>query len=270
MPAVPVPPSSPPTDSFGEPYVTFQQHELTLLNRIGSGGFGVVYRAKLGDQEVAAKRLNEDDENPGEARILNALRHPNIVQFYGVMDEGINFFLVMELCKESLRSYLDKIRGQSLGALFFDWTIQGARAIQYLHARHITHKDIKSPNYLITDTNVLKLTDFGSARKLKKMITTATNTVSHAWMAPELLKDGILSPAYDIYAFGVVIWEMWTTDIPFEGAEMFNIMYRVCNNNERPPIPDDCPRCIKDLLMHCWDTDFHKRPHIGEVLKKVN
>ena len=91
-------------------------------------------------------------------------------------------------------------------------------------------------------------------------------------MAPELLKDNVLSPSYDIYALAVVIWELLTTDIPFEDAKVIreNLMWRICTKNERPPIPDDCLKPIADLLSQCWETKWKMRPDIQHVLGVVS
>ncbi len=134
----------------------------------------------------------------------------------------------------------------------------------------MVHKDVKSPNYLITKDFILKLCDFGLAKEMDATITSATETASYPWMAPELLKHNVLSPTYDIFAFGVVVWELWTTDIPFENCEAVNIMYRICQENERPPIPPDCPKPIANLMKWCWETDWKKRPSMEEALSMVS
>ena len=256
-------------------YVKIRRKDLKLTTQLGTGGFSVVYKAKLKKgiwtkQDVAAKRLNE--ANPHEAEILSQLDHPNTVKLLGVVDEQFEFFLILELCEGgSLRSYLNAHKGEWLGMRFYDWAKQAARPIKYLREKQITHKDIKSPNYLLTPDGIFKLTDFGLARSVEVTMSRATETASYAWMAPELLADNILSPIYDIYAFGVVVWELWSTEIPFEDAKVpANLLWRICNNNERPPIPADCPKVISDLLRHCWQIDWTKRPTIDHVLVVVS
>ena len=240
-------------------YITIPRNDLKLRDQIGMGGFSAVYKSEwrrgLAITEVAVKRLNE--KNTREAEVLSTLDHPNIVKLLAVVDEDIDFFLVLELCKGgSLRSYLDAHKGERLGQQFYDWAKQAARAIKYLKEKEIVHKDIKSPNFLIAGGNIIKLTDFGLARKMDKTKSRATETASYAWMAPELLRDNILSPTYDIYAFAVVVWELWSTEEPFADVEVpMHLVWRICQDNDRPPIPDDCPEALAELLRQCWSVD---------------
>ena len=199
------------------------------------------------------------------------LNHSNIVKLLGVVDEKFDFFMILEYCEGgSLRSYLDGRKGHHLGQLFYEWAIQAARPIEYLREKQIVHKDIKSPNYLITGKSILKLADFGLAKNMDSTISRATETASYPWMAPELLRDDILSPTYDIYAYGVVLWELWTTKMPFEDVkEPAHLAWLICNKHERPVIPDDCPETLSDLMKKCWELEWTKRPGIDHVLALV-
>ena len=249
--------------------------DLRFVKEIGTGGFSTVYQMRWRQGlfwksiDVAAKKLNRRDIH--ELEILSGLDHPHIVKLLGVVDEQMEFMLILELCEGgSLRSYLDKLKGERLSdEQFFDWAKQAARPLEYLKQKQITHKDVKSPNYMITAENTLKLGDFGIAKNLKATIDNATDRASHQWMAPELLSKGILSPKYDIFAFAVVLWEMRTGKFPFKGLEWQVIAWKVCHENERLPIPEDCPEAIKDLMRRSWETDWKKRPEIEEVISVV-
>ena len=255
-------------------YETIKREDLHLEDRIGSGSFSTVYKATVRgqDQEVAAKRLHTPDLH--EVEVLATLDHPNIVKLIGVVYDNVDLYLVLELCTGgSLRSYLDKKRKQNqrlpIGRLL-DWAQQAARPIQYLRQRNLVHKDIKSPNYLIAEGNILKLADFGITKTdIASTIQNATERASLAWSAPEFLKDNILSPSYDISAYGVVVWEMCTTLVPFEGSANHHIIWRICKN-ERPPIPPDCPKPLADLMRRCWEVDWQKRPNADQILSMVS
>ena len=248
-----------------------RRQDLDLETEIGCGGFGSVFKATWNHQNVAAKRLSKK-RGKLEMEIMSILNHPNIVKLFGVVDENHEFFLVMELCDGgSLRDYLDQLKGEKLSTeQFFDWAKQAARPIKYLKEMNLIHKDIKSPNYLITNGMILKLCDFGSAKSITITISNASCTASFAWMPPELLKDEKLSPTYDVYCYGVVVWELWTTKIPFEGLIPVHIIWRVCNYNEKPPISPDCPEPIANLMRSCWETERGKRPNIDNILIKVS
>ena len=255
--------------------VKISRQKLKLPEKIGAGGFSTVYKviwerpAPEGNITVAAKKLNEVDKN--ELEVLARLKHMHIVQLLGVVDEDMDFFLVLELCEGgSLRSYLDKQNNNRLplGQLL-DWMEQAALPIQYLNKNKIVHKDIKAANYLITKGNILKLSDFGLAKNVDKTQSNATSRGTWAWMAPELLKDGMLSITFDIYAYAVTVWELVTTQVPWHDKEYQWIVYRVCRDKKRPKIPSDCPKEVQALMHHCWNQDRHRRPHIDQVVTTV-
>ncbi len=253
-------------------YLKINKSDLHLVDRIGSGGFSCVFKATWKDQDVAAKRLNDPDLH--EVEFLAQLDHPNIVKLIGICHDNFDLFLVLELCSGgSLRSYLDQQRSQKKRLpimLVLDWAKQAAKSIQYLKDMKIVHKDVKSPNYLIAGGNVLKLADFGLAKNIEFTMKNATDRASHPWMAPELLIECVLSPTYDIHAYGVVVWELWTTEIPVEGYDPMNIIWRICNNNERPVIPLDCPQYLADLMKQCWKKDWRQRPTVDHILMVVS
>ncbi len=252
-------------------YVTIPRENLKLVKRIAHGGFGTVYRGMWQNQVVAAKQVGQED-GQWEVKFLSKLDHPNIVKLHGVTETEVDLYIILEFCDGgSLRAYLDEHRGTHLGQRFFDWAKQAGRPIAYLKKMGVVHKDIKSPNYLITAGNVLKLCDFGLAKDVDVTMTSATERASFAWMAPELLTGSILSPSYDIFAYGVVVWELWTTDVPFEDCELaVNLVWRICEKNERPPIPPDCPRLVAGLMRQCWRSEWRKRPSMEKVLSMVS
>ncbi len=245
--------------------------DLHLVKRIGSGGFSCVFQAKWKDQDAAAKRLNEPDEH--EVEVLAKLDHPNIVKLIGICRDELDLYLVLELCTGgSLRSYLDQQRSLKKKLPLervLDWAKQAARPIQYLKDMKIVYKDVKSPNYLIAEGNVLKLANFGLAKNIEFTFKNATERASRPWMAPELLVECVLSPTHDIHSYGIVVWELCTTEIPFEGSGANHVVYRICNN-ERPTIPPDCPQDLTDLMTQCWNKDWRQRPTIDHILNLVS
>ncbi|XP_072041377.1 uncharacterized protein [Amphiura filiformis] len=256
-------------------YLKVKRSALTFGTVLGVGGFGTVYQATWKQslwkrQEVAVKKLHI--VNPSEVEIMSKLDHPNIVKLLAVVDESPDYFLIMELCTcGSLRSFLDQRKGKRLPLdQLCDLAKQAALPLKYLREMKILHKDVKSPNYLIADGNVLKLTDFGISKNLKETMSNATQSASYPWMAPELMKDLKLSPTYDIHSYGVVVWELLTLEVPFQGLEPQVVVMRVCRDDERPPIPLDCPPPIADLLKKCWELDWRKRPSIDDILSAIS
>ncbi|XP_072041655.1 uncharacterized protein [Amphiura filiformis] len=256
-------------------YSKVRRSTLTFGRELGEGGFSTVYQATwrrslLKRQEVAVKRLHK--VNPSEVEITSKLDHPNIVKLLAVVEESPDYFLIMELCTGgSLRSYLDERQGKRLPLdQFCDLAKQAALPLKYLREMGIVHKDVKSLNYLIADGDILKLTDFGIAKNLENTMSNATQSASYPWMAPELMRDMKLSPTYDVHSYGVVVWELLTLQVPFEGMEPQVVVMRICAHNERPPIPPDCPQTIADLLRKCWEADWRKRPSIDDILSAIS
>ncbi|XP_072032787.1 uncharacterized protein [Amphiura filiformis] len=250
--------------------VHISRQNLTLVTKIGEGGFGSVYhmiwkKDPKNDVHVAAKRPYKVDSP--ELQILSKLCHPNIVKLIGIVPGELDFMLIFELCEGgSLRSYLNKNKKVPLEAsLFTTWSKQAAKAIQYLHQLNIVHKDIKCENYLIATNNVLKLADFGLAKEMAKTCI-ATHRATWTHMAPELLESCELSANIDIFAYGVVVWEILTGQVPYEGMGFQAIVWHVCHENKRLEIPADCPTHVAELMTLCWQEDPKKRPSIDDVI----
>ena len=250
--------------------VQIRRQDLTVVKQIGEGGFSCVYHViwkheTSGDVHVAAKKVHEIDKR--ELEVLSKLSHPNIIKLIGVVPDVLDYMIILELCEiGSLRQYIDK-HGPLPPDLFDRWSSEAARAIEYLQDRNIVHKDIKSQNYVISSDMVLKLTDFGLSKELERTFSNATQRGTCAYMAPELLKDSKLSPTkYDIFAYAIVVWEMLTGKIPYEGMEFVAIVWYVCKENKRLEIPADCPSYIAALLNRCWHAEHTLRPDIHQVL----
>ncbi len=217
-------------------------------------------------QDVAAKRLYKVDDH--ELEVLSKLEHPNIVQLIGVVPEPVDFMLILELCEGgSLRSFLTNYTDDLPYDLQRSWAQQAARAIEYLQDMDVIHKDIKSDNFVIASGNVLKLTDFGLAKLTDKTMNDVSERGTAAYMAPEVFTEGILSVHHDIFAYGVVVWEIVTKKIPFEGCARNHIVFQVCQHHKRLPIPEDCPGVFASIMRQCWLRDRYKRPCIKKILE---
>jgi tRNA A-37 threonylcarbamoyl transferase component Bud32/tetratricopeptide (TPR) repeat protein len=210
-----------------------------LLNQLGSGGMGMLYRAldRLTGQTVALKRVRTALEVAGgqpdvdlgkrlalaqEYRLLAALRHPNIisVQDYG-FDEERQPYITMELY-ESARTLVEAARGSPL-SLQIDLLAQVLQALAYLHRRGIIHRDLKPSNVLVTQGRV-KLLDFGVSGERQQMSGLAGTLF---YMAPELLRGESASEASDLYAFGVMSYEVLVNRRPFRGENVQGLIEEI-------------------------------------------
>ena len=198
---------------------------------IEAGGMGVVYRIwdLTRSVSLAMKVLHEDlSEDPSvwkmfqrEAEALSQLTHPHIVPFYGLFQtEAFSFFLEHFVDGESLKSRLQKTKGLPLPvseALIYLKTLSSA--LGYAHYYGIIHCDIKPGNVLIDHGGNIFLTDFGIARSANSTTTTMAGAGTPAYMAPEQIRGESVTPSADVYALGILLYELLTGRRPFLGNE---------------------------------------------------
>ncbi len=242
-----------------------------ILAPIGAGGMGEVYRAKDRklDREVAIKvlptALAQDPERLArferEAKVLASLNHPNIAQIYGIEDRA----LVMEL-----------VPGAPLqGPLPLDTALNYARqiadALEAAHDKGITHRDLKPANIMITPAGVVKVLDFGLAAVAQSSdssnpANSPTLTISPtragmilgtaAYMSPEQARGKAVDKRADIWAFGVVMFEMLTGQRLFEGETVSDTLAQVLT---KEPDWEQVPAKVRRLLKKCLEKDPKKR-----------
>ncbi|GMH33082.1 hypothetical protein BSKO_00916 [Bryopsis sp. KO-2023] len=150
-----------------------------------------------------------------------------------------------------------------------------ANALSYLHSIGITHGDLKAANVLLKTANtdqrgfMCKVSDFGLARMTaneQQLKTFTYGTVSH--MPPELLKDGLSTPAMDVYSYGMLLWEMLSEGLPYPNKNHGEILLGVVRG-QRPKIPDNFPPGYAGLIEDCWQQDFSRRPDLTDVVKRL-
>lgn len=240
--------------------------EIELIECIGSGSFGQVYKAKYKGDLVAVKFGNGDKKNfAAELEALSSVDHPNIVKLYGA-SAGTRFFLVMELGVTNLCDYY-KTHEYSYKHLF-SWTSQIAEGMRELHSHKIVHRDLKTANVLLDGALHVKICDFGTSRDFN-MTTMMTFTGTISYMAPELLKEMPVSEKIDIYSFAVLLWELITKQVPFASWKPVQIIWFIAGEGRRLPIPEDCPDIFRNIIERCWAEEPKKRPDFNEILSTL-
>jgi len=220
-----------------------------------------VFKARWERQTVAVKvvsllgvalvqRRKIIDNFMGEMDILVNMRHPNILSVFGIIDDELTSLqLVMEFAsKGELGDYLRQSVESLPLARQFDFCLQVASGMRYLHVQKTAHRDLKSLNILITLNSegdiLLKISDFGLSKEdIGVAVTAATAGAlgTPAWSAPEILeeKEG---PDYfqsDLWSYGVVVWEIVTRAMPFEGMKILQVMKAVCMQGERMKLSEE-------------------------------
>ena len=235
-------------------YLTEQQ--------IGIGGMGTVFSAE--DQRlsrnVAIKLLKEElsadpkfvERFRREARAAAALAHPNIANVFDYGEDDGRYFIVMELVEGRDLARLMREDGplDSQRALLF--TEQIARALGHAHSAGLIHRDVKPANVIVTEDDRVKVTDFGIARAIGDSTLTATGTImgTAQYISPEQASGESLGPPSDVYALGIVLYEMVTGTVPFTGDSPVSLALR--HLREEVPKPSELdpalPREIDELV----------------------
>ena len=212
-----------------------------LIEQIGEGGMGVVYRARyvVNNREVALKMLPGDVTDKvalarfeRELEVLKNLKHPNIVRCFGGVSEDKQRFYAMELVEGgSLEDELQR-RGRLTMERVVAYGLQMCAGLECSHKSGVVHRDIKPSNFLIGNDKQLKLSDFGLASvSASRRITAAGKTAGTLlYMAPEQIRGGDLSPQTDLYALGCVFYELLTGKPPFVGESPAQTMHMHCRS----------------------------------------
>lgn len=215
---------------------------------LGRGAMGVVYRANdpMLTRQVAIKTilLSSDPEERAEyearffteAKAAGGLSHPNVITIYDLGHEGDLAYMAMELLEgQELRKLLDT--GQIPLQTALDYAVQMAQGIAYAHDRGVIHRDLKPANIMILANGQAKIMDFGIARLHSSASRTRTGLMlgSPKYMAPEQIAGKMLDHRCDIFSLGVLLYEMTTGFAPFFASDVNQLMYQVCNNEQRPP-----------------------------------
>lgn len=236
-----------------------------VLKRVGSGGMADVYMAKDHklNRNVAVKVLKSEyveDEKflkkfETEAQAVARLSHPNIVNIYDVgMEDGINY-IVMELAEGiTLKEYIRK-KGYLSPKETVEISTQIASAISHAHKNHIIHRDIKPQNILVSDTGIIKVTDFGIAKATSSNTVTSTTTAmgSVHYISPEQAKGRFCDEKSDIYSLGITMYEMVTGHVPFDHENGVTIALMHLQNEITPPsqIRDGIPDSLEKIILKC-------------------
>ncbi|CAL1264549.1 unnamed protein product [Larinioides sclopetarius] len=249
--------------------------DVDLIEKIGSGNFGDVYRAQLANypEEVAVKtchvNLPEVQKRKflQEGRILMDYNHPNIVKFIGICVQKLPYMIVMELVQGgSLLNYLQKYGETLTQDQLLSFCIDAASGMEYLESKNCIHRDLAARNCLVGENNIVKLSDFGMSREtLEYVATDGMKQIPIKWTAPEALNYGTYTSLSDVWSFGILMWEVYSLgSIPYFGLSN-NKATEAVERGYRLHAPDNTPSAVYDLMMKCWEYDRNNRPHFSEI-----
>ncbi|KAF2073598.1 hypothetical protein CYY_005087 [Polysphondylium violaceum] len=249
-----------------------QRDEVDFGKEMASGASGKVYKGTYKGRDVAIKVYSENnigfsvDEFDREVSIMTLLHHECFTTFYGANKQNPgNLFLVSELVKSgSLIDLLSNKQVELTYAQKLSIAIDIANAMSYLHSLNVIHRDLKTQNVLITEGLRAKVIDFGTSRNMDASKNMTVNLGTVCWMAPEVIKGQQYTESCDVYAFGIILWELYTRLQPYDGVSNWTIPVMV-DRGERPKIPSDCPTDYAKLVKTCWTDSPKKRPTFNEI-----
>lgn len=257
---------------------TYLADRYEILSKIGAGGMSDVYKAKdhiLG-RFVAIKVLKpEFSEDRGfvskfrtEAQSAAGLEHPNIVNIYDVGSEEGLYYIVMEYVEGiTLKTYIEK-KGQLSFKEAVSIAIQVARGIESAHAKQITHRDIKPQNIIISTEGKVKVTDFGIAKAASSNTISSDVMGSVHYSSPEQARNGFVDGRSDIYSLGIVMYEMVTGRVPFDGDTTVAVAIQHLQEEMTPPgnYAENLPVSLEKIIVKCAQKNPDRRYQTIEEL----
>ena len=244
-----------------------------LIGKAGEGGMAVVYKAtdlKL-NRAVALKILKDTfKENDqiikkfkAEAMAVATLSNPNIVNVFDVgSEDGINY-IVMEFIEGKTLKDIIIEKGQLPVDVAIRVAIKVSTALECAHKNNIVHRDIKPHNILVTSDGTVKVTDFGIAKSMDSSTIAHTNTIigSAHYFSPEQAKGGYMDFKTDIYSLGVVMYEMLTGQVPFDGDTPVTVALKHIQEPVVPPVNlnNKIPSSLNNLILRCLEKDPDRR-----------
>jgi serine/threonine protein kinase len=289
--------------------------DLIQTQVIGEGAFGKVYLGKWHETDVAIKALTslgalgiaagkvasyatEADVKDAlktlerEVGLMVGMRHPNVILFLGVCPDPP--CVVTEYCSRgSLYDVLREAKENQMVARSLTWyrrvsmMLDAAKGMLYLHSHKptIIHRDLKSPNLLVDGNWTVKVTDFNLSRladvAAQPGVQSSVVANNPRWHAPEIIRDALFTKSGDVYAFGLIMWEMISWELPFDGMSAFQMILLIGDKAGRPTVPSSDQvdeirggvfpgyNSYVELMVRCWDQNPEKRPEFPEIISSL-
>ncbi|KAK8839074.1 hypothetical protein M9Y10_032543 [Tritrichomonas musculus] len=273
--------------------------DFQVLKHIGEGSFGDVYQiknkttnkmyaAKILKNQISSDYLHNEETLLffREVKLLSILNHPSFIRFKGY--SSVNFeqlpypTIITQFASNG--TLKDIIKSESLGLSPKGWdetkkliNIYGiAEGLKYLHYNNIIHRDLKLENILLDDNLYPKISDFGLIKSIKSesksfQVESMKNLKgTPIYMPPESIMNMIYSKPGDVFAFALIVYQIWTTHSPYSFANMNELLSNVIINDKRPELTSDIPVQFQELIEKCWRKDPKDRPTFDEIVDDLS
>jgi len=253
--------------------------DIKLEKKLGEGAFGIVWKGRWHGKAVAVKQVKADtiggvaavaDFELEIGNMASLQQHENLVTFYGVTTlESGDVAAVVEFCAGG--SLMDALYGKHARGWTQERQIKiahdAACGLAHLHRLGVIHRDVAARNVLLAKHGVAKFADFGMARSIdeNEREQQTTNAVGPLkWMAPEQMERCAYSKASDVFSFGVLLFEIFARDAPWNGMQVMVAAKNVMNGKRMEP-PDDAPVQVQQLMRMCWAHKSKRRPEMHAI-----
>lgn len=252
-----------------------------VIKKIGEGSFGkaMLVQSEANNSSLVCKLVDiskatprEREETIKEAKLLSTFKHPYVVRYRESFLESGWLCILMDYCDGGdLSSQIEqaKKRRQPIAEeQILVWLTQAVLGLKHIHERHVLHRDLKSSNFFLTKSGTLKIGDFGIAKSLASTMACARTQIGTPYyLSPEVCEQKPYAWASDIWALGVVLFEMCERRVPFDAPNMPCLFRKICRE-PTPLIGSGYSDFVRSLCSEMLNKDPRKRPSSGNILAK--
>uniref|UniRef100_A0A8C9VES2 Tyrosine-protein kinase n=1 Tax=Scleropages formosus TaxID=113540 RepID=A0A8C9VES2_SCLFO len=261
--------TAPMTAGFSSDMWEVDPTELTLAEEVGSGQFGVVMLGYWRQVKVAVKMVREgamsEEEFKEEARVMTRLSHPKLVQLYGVCTQQAPMYLLFEFMENGcLSDYLRSKKGTLSQETLLGMCLDVCEGMAYLESTNFIHRDLAARNCLVSESQVVKVSDFGMTRfVLDDQYTSSFGSKFPVkWSAPEVIHYSKFSSKSDVWSFGVLMWEVYNEGrMPYENRTNGEVVEAI-SAGLRLLKPRLAPEMVYQLMEWCWKEVCEQKPKV--------
>ena len=255
-------------------------NNYVIIERIGVGSYGRIYKAKKNNQMYVLKEIPIDESEEkienikNEANLLASLDNKFVVKYYESFQIDQNIYIVMEYCEGGdLCTYITMHQKESKGNFKFEedliWKlfIQISLGLFYIHSKKIVHRDIKSLNIFLTKNMDGKIGDLGIAKLLENTKYAKTFVGTPYYVSPEMCKNKPYNEKSDIWALGCLLYELITLNHPFRADNQAALFIKILHSNYRP-LPEKTSQELKNMVKYILQKNEIKRPSMKEIISR--